>query len=219
MAAIKTGHVLLQPGLEIAKPALIVSSGQPFNISRFAPVSEATPHRVGVGVGAAAGGTSKHFKYGLCTFQTERERGERVWELECKCLSVTLAQNHSDIANLFCHPTAHSESEELPLLASFIMCSGLGLCFFIFSACPALQCFLGATLKVAGCQDSHAFASFSLLTANFLSFQAPATASELQLEFDLELLAEIEVVNSPLSRSVCQLRLPLLRAAKLKLLP
>lgn len=74
--------------------------------------------------------------------------------------------------------------------------------------------FKGATLKVAGCQVSHAFASFSLSTATFFLFMAPAPRSALRS-------CVVEVVNSLLSFAVCQLATiasRLLPLAKLKLL-
>jgi len=110
-------------------------------------------------------------------------------------VSVTLGQNHNDIANLFWHQTTHSELElELKELTVLHLCLPLSLpqCLPLFF----LLVSLGATLKVAGCQVSHAFASFSFLsTATFFLFMAPAMRFELQ----------IEVVNSLLSLAVCQL--------------
>lgn len=94
---------------------------------------------------------------------------------------------------------------------SLICCLPLSLSLlFLFFLCSWLF-FKGATLKVAGCQDSHAFASFSLSTATFFLFMAPAPHSA----------PAFVVVNSLLSLAVCQLATiasRLLPLAKLKLL-
>lgn len=110
---------------------------------------------------------------------------------------------------------SQSQSEELTAVsgASYIMRSpsltvSLSLSLSSFFSCLL---FKGATLKVAGCQVSHAFASFSLSTPTFFLFMAPALRS----------CAAVEVVNSLLSLAVCQLATiasRLLPLAKLKLL-
>lgn len=114
---------------------------------------------------------------------------------------------------------SQSQSEKLTAVsgASYIMRSpsltvsrspSLFPCLSSFFSCLL---FKGATLKVAGCQVSHAFASFSLSTATFFLFMAPALRS----------CAAVEVVNSLLSLAVCQLATiasRLLPLAKLKLL-
>lgn len=80
---------------------------------------------------------------------------------------------------------SQSQSEELTAVsgASYIMRSpsltvSPSLSLHVSLSLSFFSCLLfkGATLKVAGCQVSHAFASFSLSTATFFLFIAPHSA-------------------------------------------
>lgn len=151
---------------------------------------------VALGVGA----TSKHFKYGLCAFhQHERsKRGTGGSERCCEERKVSVmpgakSQRHCKFVLASNNPLgiglgievgiasqSQSQSEELTAVsgASYIMRSPSLTVSPSLSLSSFFSCLLfkGATLKVAGCQVSHAFASFSLSTATFFLFIAPHSA-------------------------------------------